>query len=386
MMSMRRRGARAAAGAVLVVVLVGSAGCGASSGPSAAAPVDDQPSLPSREPLPSWSPPPPTSFTVVTSGDVLIHPALTEQAQADGGGARDYRRILAGIKGVISDADLAICHLETPLATAEGPFLGYPAFNAPPEVAAALADAGYDECSTASNHTLDRGPAGVRQTLDTLDAAGIRHTGSARSAQEAQEPRILDAPGAKVGHVSFTVGFNGFSEPAATPWLANDLDVRGVLDQARAARRAGADVVIVSMNSGNEFEAEPTVQQRELAQALLADDSVDLVIGHAHVVQPFEQVNGKWVAYGLGNSMARHAEPLGTTEEGVIGRFRFGKGADGRWRVDSAEYVPTLIELGPPIRVVDVSIVTPSERRTLALQRTDTVVLSRGAKIRRPGG
>jgi poly-gamma-glutamate capsule biosynthesis protein CapA/YwtB (metallophosphatase superfamily) len=342
---------------------------------------------PSRQPLPSWTTPPQGHFTVVATGDVLIHPDLTAQALADGKGARDYRPLLAGVQQVVSSADLAICHLETPLARPEGPFTGWPAFSAPPEVAAALAEVGYDECSTASNHTLDRGPDGVRNTLDILDAAKIGHTGSARSAEEARAPRILDVDGVKVGHVSFTFGFNGNREPNATPWLANQLNANAVLAAAREAKAAGAQVVIASLHWGNEFQAEPTADQQALAKTLLADDAIDLIVGHhAHVVQPFEQVNGKWVAYGLGNLVARHAEPRGTTEEGVIARFRFAKGDDGRWRVDRVDYVPTLIDLGPPIRVLDLTSARDGDRKTTALQRIDQVVHARGAALVRSGG
>lgn len=371
-----------------VAALAGTllAGC---SDPAAVGrpPAVDASGPPSRQPLPSWSVPPPRSFTVVASGDVLIHPDLTEQATADGGGTRDYRRLFDGVKQVVSTADLAICHLEVPLVGAGGPFSGWPLFAAPPEVAPALAYAGYDECSTASNHTLDRGAAGVGSTLDALDAAGIGHTGSARSAQEAATARILDLGGAKVGHVSFTFGFNGAREPAGMPWLANELVTADVLAAARAAKQAGADVVIASLHWGGEYQSQPSAQQRELAVTLLADDAVDLIVGHhAHVVQPFEQINGKWVAYGLGNHLARHAEPRGTSEEGIIARFRFGRGADGRWRVDGVDYIPTLVDLGPPVRLLDLSSIGQSERRTQALQRIDAVVRSRGAVLNRPGG
>jgi len=343
--------------------------------------------LPPRQPLPSWTAPPRTNFTVVASGDVLIHPDLTAQAVADGNGTRDYRPLIAGVKQVVSAADLAICHLEVPLAGPAGPFAGWPAFSSPPEIATALADAGYDECSTASNHVLDHGPNGVRSTLDALDAAGIEHTGSARSAEEASAPHIIDVDGVKVGHVSFAFGFNGFREPAGMPWLANELSVNAVLAAARAAKQAGAEVVIASLHWGNEFQAEPTVEQQSMARAMLADDAVDLIIGHhAHVVQPFEQINGKWVAYGLGNLVARHAEPRGTTEEGVIARFRFSKADGGRWHADRADYVPTLVDLGPPIRVLDLTAVRDSDRKAKALQRLDQVVRSRGATIARSGG
>jgi poly-gamma-glutamate synthesis protein (capsule biosynthesis protein) len=322
------------------------------------------------------------SFTVVAAGDELIHPAVTDQALADGNGKRDYSAILAGVKPVIEQADLAICHLETPIAKPSGPFLGYPKFSVPPEIATALAGIGYDTCSTASNHTLDQGAAGVSTTVDTLDAAGIKHTGSARSASEAATPLILDVHGIKVAQLSFTFGFNtGTSAPKSQPWLGNVLDPAKVLSAARAARAAGADVVIASLHWGTEDRQEPNADQLRIAKQLLADPAIDLIVGHhAHVVQPFEQINGKWVAYGLGNQLARHDQPLGTTEEGVIARFHFVRGPNG-WKVDKAEYLPTLVDLGPPLRLRDLTTdkTVDAARKKQALDRTDKIVLSRGA-------
>ncbi|MBP2321231.1 poly-gamma-glutamate synthesis protein (capsule biosynthesis protein) [Kibdelosporangium banguiense] len=318
-------------------------------------------------------------FTLVATGDVLIHPALTDQATQDGGGKRDYSQIFAGVKPAISGADLALCHLEVPLATAEGPFKGYPEFNAPPEVATALKDTGYDGCSTASNHTLDMGESGVARTLDTLDKAGVKHTGSARDDTEARKPLIYDVGGVKVGQVSYTFGFNGRQLPPGKPWLSNTLKADDVIASAKAAKAAGAEVVVASLHWGTEFVHEPTAAQRRDAQKLLGDPSIELIIGHhAHVVQPFEKINKKWVAYGLGNHIAKHSEPKGVSEEGVIARFHFTKTATG-WEVDKAEYTPTLIDLGPPIRLRDLSKDNTDPRRAEAVTRTDGIVLSRGA-------
>ncbi|GAB2751085.1 CapA family protein [Amycolatopsis magusensis] len=338
---------------------------------------------------PPAPPPTPTApgFSVVATGDVLVHPALTEQAEADGKGKIDFRPQFAGVKPVVSGADLGLCHLEVPLAEPGGPYSGYPSFNAPPEIAEALKDTGYDACSTASNHTLDQGEDGVERTLDGLDAAGLKHTGSARSSKEAGTPLLLDAAGTKVGHVSFTFGFNGIELPDGKPWMSNTLDAADVLAAARKTREAGAEVVIASLHWGTEYRAEPTKEQTDLAKKLLKDDSIDLIIGHhAHVVQPFEKIGEKWVAYGLGNHIAKHSEPRGTTEEGVAARFHFTKDGGG-WKVDRAEYVPTLVDLGPPIRLVDATTAA-SPRHQEALTRTDEVVLSRKAAdhgLTRPG-
>jgi poly-gamma-glutamate capsule biosynthesis protein CapA/YwtB (metallophosphatase superfamily) len=368
------------------------AGCATSGGTDAKLSVPSGSTSPAAQQLNSPAPAADSAgFTLVATGDVLIHPALTDQAVADGGGKRDYRQILAGVKNTISAGDVAICHLETPLAPAAGPFKGYPEFSAPPEIATALKETGYDDCSTASNHTIDMGEAGVQRTLETLDEAGIKHTGSARNGDEAKRPLVLDVKGVKVGHVSYTFGFNGKKLPAGKPWLSNTLDADAVIAAAKAARQAGAEVVVASLHWGTEYVQDPTSQQKSVAQKLLNDPNIDLIIGHhAHVVQPIEKINGKWVAYGLGNEIARHDEPKGVTEEGLIARFHFVRNGSA-WSVDKAEYLPTLIELGPPIRLFDLSQPDGGNagRRAEALKRTDQVVLSRGGAdqgLKRPGG
>jgi poly-gamma-glutamate synthesis protein (capsule biosynthesis protein) len=315
----------------------------------------------------------------VATGDVLIHPPLVEQARADGGGALDFRPLLAGVAPVVSAADLAICHLETPLAPSpDGPFRGYPDFSAPPQIASALRDTGYDTCSTASNHSLDDGTAGVDDTLRTLDAAGVRHVGSARSAAE-DAPLITDVRGVRIAQLAATYGFNGDGPPVDEPWRVETIDPDRLLAQARDARAGGAQIVVVSLHGGTEFSPEVTDEQRDLARRLLTDPAVDLVIGHhAHVVQPFERIGDKWAAYGLGNLVARHDPSRGSTEEGLIARFTFTPGPDGRWRVERAEAIPTLIDLGPPIRVLDLTSTPAGPRGDEARRHTAEVVGSLG--------
>ena len=92
-------------------------------------------------------------MTVAASGDFLIHTAVFKRARSYGHGRRyDFRPMLRKIEPTIAGADLAVCHLETPLS--HGPPRGYPSFRTPPSLAAAAKDAGWDACSTASNHTL----------------------------------------------------------------------------------------------------------------------------------------------------------------------------------------------------------------------------------------
>ncbi|MGH3615666.1 MAG: CapA family protein [Pseudonocardia sp.] len=308
------------------------------------------------------APPPRTSITVVVTGDVLIHQGrLAREAAAAGrasGVGFDFGPIFAPVAPLIQAADLALCHLETPLATPEGPFRGYPVFSTQPQIVDALIGAGYDACSTASNHSLDSGFAGLVRTLDTMDGKGLVHTGTFRSAQESLSPRTIDVDGVTVGHVAWTYGLNGIPLPAGKEWAVNvsdlaRMEVDRLLAAAARARQAGADVVIASVHCCVEYRHDPTPAQVAIAAALLASPDVDLMLGHhAHVVQPFERIDGKWVAYGLGNHIA--GQGAGETEDSVIGRFTFTRGPDGRFAVTRAEAIPTRIDLRDgPVRIVD---------------------------------
>jgi Bacterial capsule synthesis protein PGA_cap len=335
----------------------------------------------------------PRTFTIVGSGDILLHPQLWDQArkdsQANGRPGYDFRPLFADVRDVISSADFAICHLETPLAPPDGPFSGFPSFSVPPHVVAALADVGYDTCSTASNHTIDKGEPGVARTLRTLDEAGIRHAGSARSAAERATVTIVDRGDIAVAHLSYTFSFNGLRRPADKPWLANLIDREEILGEARRARTLGADVVVVSLHFGTEYSHVPNAQQLSLSRQLLASSDVDLILGHhAHVVQPLERLGEDWVAYGLGNQVARHARPTNDNREGVLSRFTFAElSPGGRWQVSKAEAIPVWMDLAPENRLLNLAKAvadparTPGERSALraALDRIRRHVLARGA-------
>ncbi|WP_051845655.1 CapA family protein [Streptomyces globisporus] len=292
------------------------------------------------------------SFTVAAAGDVLIHPELVEQGARDakrtgeGEAGLDFGPLMAGVKPVISKADLAICHMETPVGSPRGPWEGYPEFLVPPQILTTLKDVGYDTCSTASNHTNDHGLKAIRSTLDAMDRVGLGHTGSSRTPEESQKINILDVKGVKVAHLAFS--WESFLNPTPEKerWSFNRINTDEIKKAEKRARTQGAEVVILSLHWGLEHYNEPSVPQLELAERITKETGIDLVIGHhAHVVQPIQKLNGTWVAYSLGNQVARHSSPTGLTEEGAIGWFEFHETKTG-WDV-SARYRTTLVDIPP---------------------------------------
>lgn len=280
------------------------------------------------------------------SGDLLWHNLLWTTAKRDStAGNLDFRPQLAGVKDFVSRADIAVCHEEVPLAALEGPFENYPRFSAPPQVADAIAEMGWDICTTASNHTLDQGWSGLVRTVDTLRAAGVRTVGSYRNAQEASSPVMIETSnGVTVAFISQTYGLNAMPIPPDKPWAVATLDAEVARTQARAAKQAGADIVAVHMHAGTEYESTPNQQQRRFAETLTASPDVDLVFGqHAHVVQPIEKINNKWVLFGSGNLMAQSGPSQPWTYEGYLAEITFTENPDGTFEGTTVEWAPTFI-------------------------------------------
>lgn len=306
---------------------------------------------------------------------MLPSDALDARAHADAEGhGYDFRPMLRSVAPILRSADFAICHQETPVSDDDVGISGYPAFNAPYELAAAEHDAGYDACDTASNHTLDLGTGGIAATLETLDRFHIRHTGSAVAPNT--PPPIYDVDGVHIGHLAYTYGLNGITPPNS--WCVNLIDPARIRADAHALKQRGADIVVVSMHMGIEKDQQPSQYEKQMAAAVMQSPDVDLIVGaHAHVVQPVKRLpDGRWIIYGLGNFLAQQDIAPGESQtpphrDGVIMQATFTQ-RNGRYVISKMGYIPTFVNA--PSDVVELA--PPFSRA-----RTDAIVKSMGAPV-----
>ena len=283
-----------------------------------------------------------TRLTVAATGDLLIHSPVWRRALAYGGGRTyDFRPMFRKLAPVIAGADLALCHVETPLSNRSP--RGYPSFRTPAALATAIRATGWDACSTASNHTLDGGQRGVNETVGILDRAGVAHTGSYASRSAARVPMILEAKGVRVAFLSYTALTNGQRLPH--PWSVNLARAPRILADARRARRAGAHAVIVNLHWGDEFRSGVTRAQRKLAAAVTRSKYVTAVVGqHAHVVQPIRWINGKPVVFGEGNLISNQTGACcpAASQDGLLALLKLRMGAT-KAKADRVHYLPTYV-------------------------------------------
>lgn len=311
--------------------------------------------------------PPRRSFTMAFTGDNLTHSPIVRQAGRNAGGAGfDFRPMYDQVRDVLRSVDVAVCHLETPIVPPGEALSTAPIYGVPPQVADGLAHAGYRRCSTASNHTLDRGVAGIEATVVNLERVGIAQVGMARTPAEAVAP-VFTVRDVRVAHLSYTFSYNGLQPPPGEAWRSNLIDAPRIFADAADARDRGAEVVVVSLHDGNEGSAVPTTRQRSVAEAITAFGMVDLVVGHhAHVLQPIEQVNGRWVLFGLGNfisNMPTGPQWPAASQDGAIVTVTVTEQDDGSFVVEQPVVHPTWVHRdagGWLIRLVQRDLADPA--------------------------
>lgn len=201
----------------------------------------------------------------------------------------------------LGEADYVIGNLECPIATVGQPLASKVySFRADPKVLPVL-QKHFHALSVANNHSGDYGKAAFLETLTHLDQAGIKAFGGGHNLASAHAPLWVERKGLRIA----VLGYNefkprSFEAGVDRPGIAWSEDSH-VISDIRAARAAGADLVIPFMHWGWEFEPQPSERQRELARAMI-DAGADVVVGgHPHVTQGAEIYRGKLIVYSLGN-------------------------------------------------------------------------------------
>ena len=220
------------------------------------------------------------------------------------------------IRHLLQTADLAVANFENPAPNAFKYHTQGTIFSANPRLIAGLKDAGIDYVSLGNNHIGDAGPTGLLQTLANLDKYGIRHSGAGKNLAAARTPAILTVDGVKVAILSYDTIAKYYAAGPNKPGSAQ-LSAPVVKADVAAARKAGAQIVIVYPHWGTEYSPRPFSAEQQLAHAVI-DAGADMIIGnHAHWVGAMEIYKGHPIWYALGNFVFDQtwSEP---TSEGLL--------------------------------------------------------------------
>lgn len=276
--------------------------------------------------------------TLLFAGDAMMHQAQIDAAKI--GRTYNYAPCFTPVGSLIQGADYAVVNLETPLGTSN--FTGYPCFNAPVAYAEALRNAGFDLFLTANNHTLDRRERGLAYTIQALDSLQIPHLGTYTSASQRAErlPMIQTVNGFRIGFLNYTYGTNGFTVTGNS--VVDYIDRSRIAADVKAARDAGAELLVVAPHWGEEYTLAPVKSETSLADYLISL-GVDMVIGgHPHVVQPYEMrtnpLTGRpaLVVYSLGNFISNMKTR--DTRGGALALVHLTRDDSGAPVISSADY------------------------------------------------
>jgi poly-gamma-glutamate synthesis protein (capsule biosynthesis protein) len=286
----------------------------------------------------------PKKISFLFIGDIMGHDEQIWSAENRETHTFNYDEVFKYIKPVISEADIAIANFEVTLAGP--PYMGYPQFSSPADLASACKNAGIDYLVTANNHAADRGKKGIISTIFKLDSIGIPHTGTFlnASARDSLSPLMIHKNETSIALINYTFSTNGL--PVPEPVIVNMLDRQMIAKDVVKAKNKKADIIILFLHWGTEYDTIPSRDQTDMAR-YFRSIGVDLVIGsHPHVIQKMIMVGdsiskqNKLVVYSLGNFISNQRKPK--TDGGSIVRVELTKDSD-KYSVSNAGYYLTWV-------------------------------------------
>ncbi|WP_246050087.1 CapA family protein [Aquibacillus sediminis] len=286
-------------------------------------------------------------ITVAAIGDLLIHGILYQDARTTEG--YDFTPMFEQVKPFLQKPTITMANQETMIGGEELGLSTYPRFNSPHEVGDALKEVGVDVVTLANNHTLDGGEPAIESAIKHWETLDMMYAGAYKDEDDRDSIRVLHTDeNIDVAFLSYTYGTNGIPIPEGKNYLVNLIDKDKIAADIETSKEL-ADVIILSLHFGTEYQRLPNDEQKDLVQ-FAADQGVHAVIGHhPHVLQPVDWVEGKdgnrtFVAYSLGNFLSGQDEiyrQIGGMVNFTIEKVT--KGEEESINIKDPKFLPTFV-------------------------------------------
>ena len=287
--------------------------------------------VPTPEPTPTPTPEPtPELFTISVIGDQTLtsHQNLSDESEYSYNGRMngDYSYPFSNTVQYFENDEFTITNLECSLSDqrmySEQTFY----FRAPTANAQVLTEGGVDFVTTANNHSLDFGQAGLLATYAALEEYGIAYG-------KENEEQIIETPhGLKIG---VYCAYNDFHP-----------NVDKASESIAQMKADGADYIICAFHWGQELYYQPNDSQITIGHACI-DAGADLIFGcHSHCLQPIEEYNGGIILYSMGEfSFGGSTSP--TDRDTAIFQITLKRDVDGTISVDGWKVIPCCVSSRP---------------------------------------
>ena len=224
-----------------------------------------------------------------------------------------------------AEVDFRIVNLETAITSAESAWSGKEIhYRMHPQNIGCLSAARISACALANNHVLDWGYGGLFETLRTLAAAGVAHSGAGQNAEEAATPAVLNLPDkARLLLFSFGSTTSGIPREWRATTSRAGVNLLEDLSEATAVRITSkmrqfhqpGDLLVASIHWGSNWGFDIPHQQIAFAHRLV-EEGIAIVHGHSsHHVRGIEVFKDCLILYGCGDFL--------TDYEGISGYESF---------------------------------------------------------------
>lgn len=236
------------------------------------------------------------SFSLVATGDALIHSDIYLQYQTTNG--FDFSNIFSEVKDYINNYDVKYINQETVFANQS--YSGYPLFNTPSSWGDDMIDAGFNLFSLATNHSYDTFYDGAIESITYWHSKeNIGYAGMNLS-DEDENYYINEVNGITYGFLSYTEQTNGLTIPDEYSYVVEVYEKQKVQEDINELEKQ-VDIIIVAMHWGTEYTSEPNDNQVQMANEL-SEMGVNVILGnHPHWIQPIDYINDTLVIYSMGN-------------------------------------------------------------------------------------
>lgn len=243
------------------------------------------------------------------AGDVMLGRGVHEIV-ARRGNAYPWGDLLPRLWGM----DLFAINLECALTSVTQPWQPEKTFHfrADPERARVLRLGRVDFAALANNHVGDFGPAGLAETVETLDQAGIAHAGAGANLEAARRPAVLRARDYRVVILAWADHPSEWAAAADRPGInytpvSLSPDDFPAVDAAIRQARPLADLLVFSIHWGPNMRERPLPEFQAFARKVV-DAGVDVFWGHsAHIVQGVEARDRRLILYDTGDFLDDYA-------------------------------------------------------------------------------
>lgn len=309
---------------------------------------------PSPSPSPSPTPEPePKTARVRSLPEIAMQLNLLKSVAS--GNDFDFSEMFSYVGDIIGDADYTVADVEGTLGGVASVKGNLSEMITPPSLINTLQELGVDMLTLANDHALDGGADELKATMQNLKDAGVDYIGAATTAEEKKSPVIRDINGINVAFLAYTEDLGGKEKDASKSLLnaVNLVTKSNANADVKAAKEAGADVIVCYVSWGKMGKRDITSNQKTIMKVLVKA-GVDVIIGYGpHCVQPAKWVDGAKDADGnvhrtlimcsTGNFLSDQREQY--FDSGVIFDFTIqetGPGT-GKYTITAPTYIPTYV-------------------------------------------